>query len=58
MLEFSVFSHAHQVFDEMLERAFICIYGQLTYAKRRGQLSNVGRENGKYVEHENSPSCC
>ena len=33
MLDFRVFSHAHQVFDEMLERAFICVNGQLTYAK-------------------------
>ena len=50
MLEFRVFSHAHQVFDEMLERAFICVYGQLTYAKRSGQLSSVGRENEWYLD--------
>jgi len=25
MLEFMIFSHAHQVFDEMLERAFISV---------------------------------
>ena len=58
MLEFRVFSHAHQVFDEMLERAFICIYRQLTYAERWGQLSSVGTENDKFVGHENSPSSC
>jgi len=34
MLEFRVFYHAHQVFDEMLERAFVCDYGQLTYDGR------------------------
>ena len=44
------------MFGEILESAFICVYGQLTYAKRCGQLSSVGRENGKYVEHKNSPS--
>ena len=49
-LEFRVFSHAHQVFDEMLERAFILVYGQLTYAERWGQLSSVGSENGKYLD--------
>ena len=58
MLEFRVFSHAHQVFDEMLERAFIRISGQLTYAERWGQLSSIGRENDKFVGHENSPSSC
>ena len=46
MLEFRVFSRAHQVFDDMLERAFICVYGQLTYAERCDQLSSVGGENG------------
>ena len=45
MLEFRVFSHAHQVFDEMLERD-VCVYRQLTYAERWGQLSSVGGENG------------
>jgi len=39
MLEFRVFSHAHQVFDEMLERAFICVLEQLTYAERRGSAN-------------------
>jgi len=34
MLEFRVFSHAHQVFDEMLERDFIRVLGQLAYAER------------------------
>jgi len=34
MLEFGVFSHTHQVFDEMLERAFIRVYGQLTYVEK------------------------
>jgi len=34
MSEFRVFAHAEQVFDEMLESAFIRAYGQLTYAKR------------------------
>ena len=58
MLEFRVFSHAHQVLDEMIERAFIHVYEQLTYAKRWGQLSSVGRENDKFVGHENSPSSC
>jgi len=58
MLEFRVFSYVHQMFDEMLERAFIHVYGQLTYAKRRGQLSSVGREDGKYVGDDNSPSSC
>jgi len=50
MLEFRFFSHAHQVFDEMLERAFTRVYGELTYAERWGQLSSVGRENGKYLD--------
>jgi len=45
MLEFRVFSRAYQVFDEILERGFICVYGQLTYAERCGQLSSVGGEN-------------
>jgi len=58
MLECRVFSHAHQVFDEMFERAFIRVYGKLTYAERWGQLSSVGRENHKYVGHENSLSSC
>jgi len=57
-LKFRVFSHAHQVFDEMLERAFICVYRPLTYAERWGQLSSVGRENDKYTGHENSPNSC
>ena len=57
-LEFRVFSHTYQVFDQMLERAFICIYGQLTYAERWGQLLSMGRENDKYVGHENSLSTC
>ena len=48
-LEFRVFSHA-QLFDEMLERAFIRVYGQLTYAERWGQLPSVGRENDKYLD--------
>ena len=34
----------------MLERAFIRVYGQLTYAERRGQLSSVGRENDKNLD--------
>jgi len=34
MLEFRVFSHAYEVFDEMLKRAFIYVYEQLTYAER------------------------
>ena len=58
MLEFRVFSHAHQVFDEMHERAFIHVYGQLTYAERWGQLSSVDRENDKFVGHENGPNSC
>jgi len=29
MLEFRVFSHAHQVFNEMFERAFIRVYDML-----------------------------
>ena len=45
-------------YDEMLERAFIWVYGKLTYAERRGQLSSVGRENDKYIGYENSPSSC
>ena len=49
MLEFRFFSHAHQVFDKMLERALTRVYGELTYAERWGQLSSVGRENGKYL---------
>ena len=58
MLEFGVFSHAHQVFDEMLERAFVCDYGQLTYDGRWGQLSSVGRENGEYLDIKIVPSSC
>ena len=50
MLKFRVFSHAHPMFDEMLERAFILVYGQLTYPERWGQLSSVGRENGNYLD--------
>ena len=50
MLEFRVFCHAHQVFDEMLERAFVRDYGQLTYDGRWGQLSSVGMENDKYLD--------
>ena len=34
----------------MLERVFILIYGQLTYAERVGQSSSVGRKNGKYLD--------
>jgi len=34
MLKFRVFIHARQVFDEMLERAFIRVLGQLAYAER------------------------
>jgi len=45
MLEFGDFSHAHQVFDEMIRRTFIRILGQLTYNKRWGQLSCVGKQN-------------
>ena len=41
----------------MLERAF-CVYEQLTYAEMWGQLSSVGRENDKYIGHENSLSSC
>jgi len=33
MLEFKAFSHVHHVFDEMLERTFIRILRQLTYAE-------------------------
>jgi len=58
MLEFRVFSHAYEVFDEMLKRAFIYVYEQLTYAERWDQLFSVGRENGKYVGHENSLNTC
>ena len=58
MLEVRVFSHVHQMFDEMLERAFIRVYGQLTYAESWGQLSSVGGENDKYVGYENNPSSC
>jgi len=50
MLEFRVFSHIKQVFDEMFERDFIHVYGQLTYAERWGQLSSVGMGNGKYLD--------
>ena len=49
-LKFSVFSHAHQLFDEILERAFIHVLKQLTYAERRGQLSSMGRKNGKNLD--------
>ena len=41
-LEPRVFPHARQVFDDMLERALIYIFGQLTYAERRGQFASVG----------------
>jgi len=34
MFEFRDFSHAHQVFDEMLEKAFMQALGHWTYAKR------------------------
>jgi len=46
MIEFKVFSRAHQVFDKMLEIAFIHILGHLTCAERLVQLCNVERENG------------
>jgi len=42
MLEFS---HVHQVIGEMIEKAFIHNFRQLTYAKSN-QLPSVGRENG------------
>ena len=57
-LESRVFSHTHQMFDETLERPFIHVCEQLTYAERWGQLSNMGRENDKFVGHENSPNSC
>jgi len=41
-LELRDFSHTQQVFDKMLKRAFI-LFG-VTYAERRGELSNVGKE--------------
>ena len=34
----------------MLERVFIRIFGQLTYAERVGQLSSGDRKNGKYLD--------
>jgi len=33
MLEFKVFSHAHHAFGKMLERVFIHVLRQLTYAE-------------------------
>jgi len=33
MLEFGVFYDARQVFDEMLKRAFIHVFGHSTYAQ-------------------------
>ena len=38
------------MFDEILERTFIRILGQLTYAERWGQLPSVGRENSQYLD--------
>jgi len=38
-LELGVFSHGYQLFDEILDRAFIRIFGRLTYAERRGRLA-------------------
>ena len=49
-MKFRVFSHAHQVFDEMLERAFIHGLGQLTYTKRWGHWSIVSSENDKHLD--------
>ena len=49
-MKFRVFSHAHQLFDEMLERALMHVLEQLTYNERWGKLSNVGRENDKYLD--------
>ena len=46
------------MFDEVLERAFVWVYVQLTDAERWGQLSSVGRANGKYMGYENSLSTC
>jgi len=46
MLEFIVFSRAHQVLNEMFERAFTRVLGQLTYVERGRQLSTMGGENG------------
>ena len=34
----------------MLERVFVRVFGQLTYAERCSQLSSVGRENDKYLD--------
>jgi len=50
MFEYRDFSHAHQVFDEMRERAFIHVLGQLTCAERRGQLFIVGVEDRYYLD--------
>ena len=33
------------MFREILERAFICVLGQLTYAERWSRLSSVSRKN-------------
>jgi len=49
-LEFRVFSHAHQAFDEMLERAFIHVLEQLTCVERWGQWFSIGKENDEYLD--------
>jgi len=45
MFGFEALSYTHQVFNEMLKRVFIGVFGQLTYAERRGSLFRVGRED-------------
>jgi len=40
MLEFRFCFHAHQVFDKMLERAFVRVLGHSTYAERWCWLSS------------------
>jgi len=41
------------MFDEMLERVFIRIFGKLTYAESWGQLASVG-ERIVGIGHESS----
>ena len=50
VLESNIFSHADQVFDEMLERVFILILGQLTYAEMWGWLFSMGRVNNRDLD--------
>jgi len=33
MLKFRDFSHAHQMFNKMLGKALICVFGQWTYVE-------------------------